>query len=163
MLNTSKYKEVVNFLIKNECGNIKHGTKTFFEHCVNVSIVLHDWKCSDELILAGLLHNVYGNKNFDPYLNLQPDTIIHLVGYRVNEIITKFKYFSNDMLIPKETEDLDLSFLHFANEIEPFYANLSNENKKEMIVIAEKIRTTYKSTGVWTKEIFELFNQFNKF
>ena len=86
MYDLSKYANCLNFLLQSKTKDIPHSHSNFFNHCIGVFNILRKWKQSEELCFAGMFHNIYGNKYFNPNLNISREQIKNLIGEKAENI-----------------------------------------------------------------------------
>jgi hypothetical protein len=115
-MNLDKYKKCVDFLFKNKCDQILHSNSTFFDHLINTFNLLKKWRQHDDLCFAGMFHNIYGNKYFNPNLNVNREDIKKLIGENAEELVFKFTNTDREKII--EMADKDLIILAAANQYE---------------------------------------------
>jgi hypothetical protein len=111
-----KYKKCIDFLVKNNCENIPHSHSNFLNHLVGTFNILKKWKQSEDLCFAGMFHNIYGNKYFNPNLNVTRDEIKKLIGNSSENLV--FKFVSSDRTKINEGEDTELIILNLANSLD---------------------------------------------
>jgi Rps23 Pro-64 3,4-dihydroxylase Tpa1-like proline 4-hydroxylase len=115
-MNLDKYQKCVDFLFKNKCHQILHSKSNFLEHLINTFNLLKKWKQHDDLCFAGMFHNIYGNKYFNPNLNVNREDIKKLIGENAEELVFKFVNTDREKII--EMADKDLIILAAANQYE---------------------------------------------
>jgi len=115
-MNLDKYKKCVNFLFKNKCDQIPHSKSFFSDHLINTFNLLKKWKQHDDLCFAGMFHNIYGNKYFNPDLNVSREDIKNLIGENAEELVFKFVNTDREKIL--DIGDKDLTILAAANQYE---------------------------------------------
>ena len=71
---------------------VGHSGSTLFDHLTGVAVILHDWGCDDDVVIAGLLHSVYGTATFEEHLFAEPDRdrVRAVAGARAEELAWLF-------------------------------------------------------------------------
>jgi len=114
--NIEKYQNCINFLMEKNCQNIPHSHSNFLNHLIGTFNILKKWKQSDDLCFAGMFHNIYGNKYFNPNLNVTRDEIKKLIGDSSENLI--FKFVNCDRNKINEEKDSELIILNLANSLD---------------------------------------------
>lgn len=122
---SSLYQKSIEFLFEKGGHRIFHSNRTFIEHCVGVAKYLTELKCDEKVIIAGLLHNVYGNEKFDTGFNVSKKEIVDLVGIDIEKLIYLFSICNRNKIC--DYKDLSLLLIFLVNEFEQ--SNLSYESK----------------------------------
>jgi hypothetical protein len=115
-MNLNKYQKCVDFLFKNNCDKIQHSKSNFINHLINTFNLLKKWKQHDDLCFAGMFHNIYGNKFFNPNLNVDRKDIQDLIGENAEDIV--YRFINSDRSSIYDSKDKDLVILAAANEYE---------------------------------------------
>jgi hypothetical protein len=113
---TEKYQRYVNFLFSKNCHNIQHSKSNFFNHLIGTFNILKKWKQSEDLCTAGMFHNIYGNKYFNPNLNITREEIKNLIGDTAENLVYKYVNFDRDKI--SQSEDNELIILNLANSLD---------------------------------------------
>lgn len=113
---TEKYQKYVNFLFSKNCHNIQHSKSNFFNHLIGTFNILKKWKQSEDLCVAGMFHNIYGNKYFNPNLNITREEIKNLIGDAAENLVYKYVNFDRDKI--NQSEDNELIILNLANSLD---------------------------------------------
>ncbi len=111
-----KYKKCVDFLFKKNCHNMLHSNSNFLNHLIGTFNVLKKWHQSEDVCFAGLLHNVYGNKYFNPNLNVSREEIQDLIGKKAEELVFKFTNIDRNDIV--KSKDKNIIVLAAANDYE---------------------------------------------
>jgi hypothetical protein len=111
-----KYQSYVNFLYEKNCHTILHSHSNFFNHLIGTFNILKKWKQNEDLCVAGMFHNIYGNKYFDPNLNVTRQEIKNLIGEHAENLV--YKYVNCDRLKINESTDSELIILNLANSLD---------------------------------------------
>jgi hypothetical protein len=82
--------------ITNISYDVKHREKSFFEHLFGTMLKLEDMESSDEVLLAGLYHSVYGTESFE-YNNpeITRDVIRSMIGDYSEHLVHEFCTMKN--------------------------------------------------------------------
>jgi hypothetical protein len=131
----------MDFIMKLSSG-IDHSGRSFFEHLFGTMLNLEDMRASDEVLLAGLYHSVYGTESFkyntpDITRDLIKNTIGHYPEYLVYEFCS-MKNRINTLL--NNTNEYDDKILSDLISIEICNILDQNGNTNSNIVIALKAR-----------------------
>ena len=110
--------------------NIKHGSKTFFDHLFNTSSIVEKL-CNDigisesrYLIDAALYHSIYGTDYFEHNLSINREKIALIIGEKAEQLVNFFCSLPDrniQILQHKFTPDQlqrDLYILEYANLLE---------------------------------------------
>ena len=111
-----KYKLCVEFLLNKNCKNILHSHSNFLNHLIGTFNILKKWKQSEDVCFAGLLHNVYGNRYFNPNLNVSRKEIQDLIGKKAEELVFKFTNTDRNDIV--KSKDKDIIVIAAANDYE---------------------------------------------
>jgi hypothetical protein len=117
----------VQFLISKNTKNLKHKKSNFFEHLIGTYNLLLFWNQNFNLCMAGLFHNIYGNKYYDPKLNIKRNEIKKLIGIEAEKIVWNFVNVERNKIV--ELKNKELLILSLANDLEQNY-NLNIKTKK---------------------------------
>jgi SM-20-related protein len=114
-------------------SNVKHSGRSFFEHLFGTMLKLEDRKnkVSDEILLAGLYHSVYGTESFN-YKNpdITRDVIRELIGPYSEHLVYEFCNMKNRMhTLINNTNEYDAKVLSDLITIE--LCNLADQNKND--------------------------------
>lgn len=115
------YQKCIEFLLEKETHKVSHSNRTFFEHCVGVAKYLRIVGCDEETIIAGLLHNIYGNQYYNPNLNVTKQEVIDLVGEKIEYLINLFETTDRHKII--ELKNSKLLMIYLVNEYEQLGIN----------------------------------------
>jgi len=140
MILNEKYQTYVNFLYNKNCHNIKHSHSNFLNHLIGTFNILKKWKQSEDLCIAGMFHNIYGNKYFNPNLNISREEIKNLIGEAAENLVYKFVNCERDKL--NESNDSELIILNLANSLD----------QKKLFIIEDNL---YDVTS--SKNLYEYF------
>jgi hypothetical protein len=78
--------------------DVKHSGRSFFEHLFGTMLKLEDMESSDDVLLAGLYHSVYGTESFqynNP--NITRDLIKSMIGDYPEYLVHEFCTMKNRM------------------------------------------------------------------
>ena len=78
--------------------------------------ILKKWKQPEDLCIAGMFHNIYGNKYFNPNLNVTREEIKNLIGEKSENLVYKFVNCERDKI--NESNDSELIILNLANSFD---------------------------------------------
>jgi len=132
--NKKIYRKSIRFLLDKQATEIKHSGRTFFDHLVGVADVLENWDCSFDTVMAGMFHNIYGNKYYDPNLNVTREEVKKLIGEKSEKLVWIFETTPREKII--DLENLDLLLIKLANDYEQSnipqtgWSNINEEVKK---------------------------------
>ena len=85
-----QYQKYVDFLYNKNCHNIKHSHSNFLNHLIGTFNILKKWKQPEDLCVAGMFHNIYGNNYFNPNLNVSREEIRNLIGEKAESLVFRF-------------------------------------------------------------------------
>lgn len=133
--------------IQNNTLHLPHTKKTFFEHLFNTMRILEHRENSDDILLAGLFHSIYGTEYYKHDLVFPREKIKDLIGQyaehlvyefcnmkeRYKTLMTNANNYSNNILY-------DLVEIAIANSIEQNVNNKSTERILEL----ENFKNTIK-------------------
>jgi hypothetical protein len=115
--------------VQNNTTNIKHSGKSFFEHLFNTMMILEGEKLTDEVLLAGLYHSIYGTKYFKHDLNISRETVKSLIGEYSEHLVYEFCNMENrTQTLIDNSNNYDPRILNDLIEIE--IANLKEQNQR---------------------------------
>jgi hypothetical protein len=137
MISIEKYKTYVDFLYNKNCHNIKHSNSNFFNHLIGTFNILKKWKQSEDLCIAGMFHSIYGNKYFNPNLNVTREEIKNLIGEKAENLVYKFVNCERDKI--NESNDSELIILNLANSLE----------QKKLFIIEDNLYDTESCKNVY--------------
>lgn len=112
----SKYQKYINFLFQKNCQKLKHSHSNFLNHLIGTFNILKKWKQNEDLCVAGMFHNIYGNKYFNPNLNIQRDELKNLIGEHAENLVYKYTNIDREKII--ESQDSELIILNLANSLD---------------------------------------------
>lgn len=119
----NKYQKYIDFLYEKNCHKIGHFHSNFLDHFIGTFNILKKWRQPENLCVAGMFHNIYGNlysisKNeyFNPNLNVNREEIKNLIGEAAEEIV--FRYVNSDKDTINDSNDSELIILNLANRLE---------------------------------------------
>ena len=121
------YKKSIEFLVDKNADKVDHSGGTFLEHLIGVAEILEDWDCSFDTVMAGMFHNIYGNKHYDPNLNITREEVKKLIGEKSENLAWTFKNTDREKII--DLKNLDLLLIRLANEYEQNELNFKDFNK----------------------------------
>jgi Rps23 Pro-64 3,4-dihydroxylase Tpa1-like proline 4-hydroxylase len=132
-VNKEKYIKYLNFLTEKNCHNIQHSGRSFLQHLVGTFNLLKKWKQHEDLCIAGMFHNVYGNKYFDVDLNIDRNVLSNLIGKNAEELVWEYTNIDRENIV--KTNNKDFILLNLANELEqdPLFEIIDNTISKEEI------------------------------
>jgi len=110
---------------------VKHGNKNFFQHLVGTYNILKKWKQPEEVCLAGLFHNIYGNNFFKSGISIQRKEIINLIGKESENLVFEFTHLNREEILKEN--NLNLLSIFSANNLEQeiFIKKIDNFIEKE--------------------------------
>ena len=114
--NKEVYKKSIKFLLNKKADKLKHSGKTFLEHLVNVADILEQWGCNFDTVMAGMFHNIYGNKYYNPNLKVTRKDIQKLIGKKAEKLVWLFETTDRDNIL--QLKNLDLLLIKLANDFE---------------------------------------------
>jgi len=130
------YYDCVEFLVSKGAHKIIHSDRTFLDHCIGVARLLDRLECDDETIIAGLLHNCYGNEYYNPNLNITREEIKNIVGVDIENIVYLFVTTKRENIIKQE--NIKLLMIYLINHFEQIKVD---ENIKDKVFsIIKKIK-----------------------
>lgn len=108
------------FLTSVGAAELSHGNKTLLQHLQGVANILASWQCSEALVLAGLMHSVYGTKRFSTKIQAPENRheIKALIGDEAEEIVYLF--------CKLESADFELAVR--GNALEDYLQSLSDSS-----------------------------------
>jgi hypothetical protein len=115
-MNLNKYKKCIDFLFENNCQNIIHSHSNFLNHLIGTFNILKKWKQSEDVCFAGMFHNIYGNKYFNPNLNVSRETIKNIIGDSAENLV--YKYVNCERQKINESNENELIILNLANSLD---------------------------------------------
>jgi (p)ppGpp synthase/HD superfamily hydrolase len=115
-MDINKYNKCIEFLINKNCNNISHSHSNFLNHLIGTFNILKKWKQSEDLCYAGMFHNVYGNKYFNPNLNVTREEIKNLIGEKAENLVHKFVNCERENI--NDGDDVELILLNLANYLD---------------------------------------------
>lgn len=143
------------FLKSIGAAEIGHGDKTLLQHLQGVADILASWQCNESLVLAGLMHSVYGTKHFSTSIQASENRyeIKALIGDEAEEIVYLFSMLeSSDFESAVQSNALEqylqslsdrtvgnyslsqaISLLYLANWIEQRFKNTPRRAMKKRI------------------------------
>jgi hypothetical protein len=73
-------------------GSVPHSGRTLIDHLVGVGAILHSWRCEPDVVVAGLLHSVYGTATFEDNVFGEGDRqrLREVAGARAEELAWRF-------------------------------------------------------------------------
>jgi len=147
-----KYQKYINFLYNKNCHNIKHSHSNFFNHLVGTFNILKKWKQPEDLCVAGMFHNIYGNKYFNPNLNVTREEIKNLIGENVENLVYRFVNCDRNKI--NESNDLELIVLNLANSLD----------QRKLFIIEDNLydAESSKNVSIYFKNIEWAFDGRNK-
>ena len=126
---TSAIPPHINF-INEHTLNVKHSGRTFFEHLFGTMSILERRKNSDDVLLAGLYHSIYGTESFkyeNP--NINRDLIKSLIGEYSESLVYEFCTLKNRYETIKQNSNNYNEKMHI-DLLEMEIANLTDQNSK---------------------------------
>jgi len=155
----------IQFLISKNTKNLKHKKSSFFEHLIGTYNLLLFWNQNFNLCLAGLFHNIYGNKYYDPKLNVKREEIQKLIGIEAEKLVWNFVNIERNKIV--ELKNKELLVLSLANDLEQNY-NLNLKTKKMLSlnieiknIINNIIKNNFKDLEIIHKNIENIFDLIN--
>lgn len=88
-----RFEKAVQFLQANGCREIPHANgKNLLEHLLATAELLHSWDLSDSVVLAGMLHSVYGTSAFKrpQVLKIERDVVLQNFGQECESLVHLF-------------------------------------------------------------------------
>ena len=128
------YKKSIEFLLDKNADKVDHSGRTFLEHLIGVAEILEDWDCSFDTVMAGMFHNIYGNKHYDPGLNVTREEVKKLIGEKSENLAWTFENTDREKII--DLKNLDLLLIRLANEYEQSELNLKDFKKDIKVLIS---------------------------
>jgi hypothetical protein len=152
MILIEKYQKYINFLYNKNCYNIKHSHSNFFNHLIGTFNILKKWKQPEDLCVAGMFHNIYGNKYFNPNLNVTREEIKNLIGENVENLVYRFVNCDRNKI--NESNDLELIVLNLANSLD----------QRKLFIIEDNLydAESSKNVSIYFKNIEWAFDGRNK-
>lgn len=129
---SNREKQAIEF-IKQRTQFLSHSGTSFFDHLYNTFLLLKSYNLSEDTCLAGLFHSIYGTEFYNADLKVDEKEVINLIGERANFLVKCFseenrleKIMSNYFNLQIQ-DDLDLTYILYANEIEQAYRSNIND------------------------------------
>ena len=146
----------IQFLLSKNTKNLKHKKSNFFEHLIGTYNLLLFWNQDFNLCVAGLFHNIYGNKYYDPKLNIKRKEIQKLIGVEAEEIVWNFVNVERNKIV--ELKNKKLLVLSLANSLEQDY-NLNLKTEK-ILTYSVQIKNIVKNNIIKNnfKNLEEIYN-----
>lgn len=113
--------EVIEFLLDNGVGDNDHSDRSLLEHLTGTASLLMDWGCSNDVVLAGLCHSIYGTDSYHTVTvdHSKRDEVRSLIGERAEELAWEFGNRKNPRIASFITNnETDLIVIECANLIE---------------------------------------------
>jgi hypothetical protein len=111
-----KYEKYISYLYNKNCHTIQHSHSNFLNHLINTFNILKKWRQPEDLCVAGMFHNIYGNKYFNPNLNISREEIKNLIGESAENLVYRFVNSDRDKI--NESDDNELIILNLANYLD---------------------------------------------
>jgi hypothetical protein len=147
-----QYQKYVDFLYNKNCHNIKHSHSNFLNHLIGTFNILKKWKQPEDLCVAGMFHNIYGNNYFNPNLNVSREEIRNLIGEKAESLVFRFVNCDRDKI--NESNDPELIILNLANSLD----------QKKLFIIEDNLYdlSSSKNVSSYFKNLDWTFNGKNK-
>jgi hypothetical protein len=147
-----QYQKYVDFLFNKNCHNIKHSHSNFLNHLIGTFNILKKWKQPEDLCVAGMFHNIYGNNYFNPNLNVSREEIRNLIGEKAESLVFRFVNCDKDKI--NESNDPELIILNLANSLD----------QKKLFIIEDNLYDLLSSKNVsfYFKNLDWVFDGKNK-
>ena len=117
----NKIRNVINFLIENGVEDQLHTGRGLLSHLLGTAELLMKWKCSPDVVIAGLCHSIYGTESYRPITidHSRRDEVRELIGDRAEMLSWEFGMRP----LPRinsfiENGEIDLVVIECANLIE---------------------------------------------
>jgi|APGre2960657444_1045066.scaffolds.fasta_scaffold06880_4 hypothetical protein len=111
-----RYEKFINFLLEKNCQNIPHSHSNFLNHLIGTFNILKKWKQPEYICIAGMFHNIYGNKYFNPKLNVTREEIKKIIGDVSEELV--YNFVNCDRTKINEENNSELIILNLANSLD---------------------------------------------
>jgi hypothetical protein len=124
--------------------NIDHSGRSFFDHLFGTMLKLEERKVSDDLLLAGLYHAIYGTEFFEFKANINREKIKYFIGEyaemlafefcnmtnRMQTLMTNSNNYSKEILSDLiQIEICNLQDQNWNGNLNPFIEQLENKFK----------------------------------
>jgi len=121
-----KYRNELKFLKDIGCDKLPHKNGSLYDHLVATAKLLIRFKRSDDEVICGLFHSIYGTTHYkhSKKLNITRNQIRSLVGNTAEELIHKFCSlgYSREEVLEEDKFDKtsleQLRWVAYCNEIE---------------------------------------------
>ena len=113
--------EVIEFLLDNGVDDNEHSGNSLLEHLTGTASLLMDWGCSNDVVLAGLCHSIYGTDSYHTVTvdHSKRDEVRSLIGERAETLAWEFGNRKNPRIASFiENNETDLIVIECANLIE---------------------------------------------
>jgi (p)ppGpp synthase/HD superfamily hydrolase len=113
--------EVIDFLLDNGVDDIDHSGHSLLEHLTGTASLLMDWGCSNDVVLAGLCHSIYGTDSYHTITidHSKRDEVRSLIGERAEALAWEFGNRKNPRIASFiSNNETDLIVIECANLIE---------------------------------------------
>jgi len=149
---TQKYQRYVDFLYNKNCHTIKHSHSNFLNHLIGTFNILKKWKQHEDLCVAGMFHNIYGNKYFNPNLDITREEIRNLIGESAENLVYKFVNCDRNKI--NESDDPELIILNTANSLD----------QKKLFIVEDNLYDADSSKNIanYFKNLEWTFDGYNK-
>jgi len=83
---------VIEFLLDNGVDDNDHSGHSLLEHLTGTASLLMDWECSNDVVLAGLCHSIYGTDSYHTVTvdHSKRDEVRSLIGERAEALAWEF-------------------------------------------------------------------------
>lgn len=115
--------------IKALTADIPHSGVSLFTHLLNTFYILKNLKVDDSVCLAGLFHSVFGTDYFQPNINVDRETVKHLIGDRALNIVHAMCLQNRNQHILENLDGVDP--LMWRDTIYVLYANIIEQSYRE--------------------------------
>ena len=112
---------VIEFLLDNGVDDNDHSGNSLLEHLTGTASLLMDWGCSNDVVLAGLCHSIYGTDSYHTVTvdHSKRDEVRSLIGERAETLAWEFGNRKNPRIVSFITNnETDLIVIECANLIE---------------------------------------------
>lgn len=120
--------DIVMFLYENGAHENEHSDRSLIDHLMGTASILKEWGCSNDVVLAGLCHSIYGTDSYHTVTidHSRRDEVRKLIGEKAERLAWEFGRRKNFRLKSfVENEETDLVVIECANlieqEVDPHY------------------------------------------
>ena len=113
--------KVIEFLLDNGIDENDHSQRSLLEHLTGTASLLMDWGCSNDVVLAGLCHSIYGTDSYHTVTvdHSKRNDVRNLIGERAETLAWEFGNRKNPRIASFITNnETDLIVIECANLIE---------------------------------------------